>query len=254
VHDIVVLAGEHPWTWAVANSLRRRFGEVPIILEAQQSKALLLRHRIRRLGWLTVVGQLAFWLFAKAVRPGYRRREQEILSRESLDVSPIKADLIRVASVNDNQTIDKLRAFNPKVVIVSQTRIVARRVLASIPAVFINVHTGITPQYRGHHGAYWALVNGDPKNCGVCVHVVDPGVDTGPIIAQARIVPSPADSYFTYHWLQLAAALPLLTRAIEEALSGRLVTCKPRADVVSRQYYHPTLWGYLWSGLSRGVW
>ena len=162
--------------------------------------------------------------------------------------------VIHVSSVNDDRTIDILRGLAPKVVIVSQTRIVARRVLDSIPAIFINIHTGIMPQYRGHHGAYWALVNGDAENCGVSVHVVDARVDTGPMIAQARISPSLSDSYFTYHWLQLAAALPPFMCAIEDALSGRLVTSVPRADIALPRYYHPTLWGYLWSGLRRGVW
>jgi hypothetical protein len=32
---------------------------------------------------------------------------------------------------------------------------------ALISATFINVHTGIMPQYRGLHGAHFALVEGD---------------------------------------------------------------------------------------------
>ena len=90
------------------------------------------------------------------------------------------------------------------------------------------------------------MISGDPENYGVSVHVVDSGVDTGAIIAQARIAPSASDSYFTYHWLQLAAALPLLIKDGHQA--GK------RGRAVSRQYYHPTIWGYLWSGLWRGVW
>jgi phosphoribosylglycinamide formyltransferase 1 len=238
----------------MANALRQRFGDVPIILERRQSRALLLRHRIRRLGLLTVAGQVGFGLAAKALRPVYAQREQNILKREGLDATPIGEGIIHVPSANDHRTIEILRALAPKVVIVSQTRILARRVLESVPAVFINVHTGITPQYRGHHGAYWALVNGDHTNCGVSVHVVDAGVDTGAIIAQARITPSRSDNYFTYQWLQLAAALPLLIPAVENALSGRLVTSSPRSDVSSGHYYHPTLWSYVSSGLQRGVW
>ena len=121
---------------------------------------------------------------------------------------------------------------------VSQTRILSRKILECIPAAFINIHTGITPQYRGLHGAYWALVNNDAANCGVTIHMVDAGVDTGPIVAQARISPSASDSYFTYHWLQLATALPLLMHTVQAALAGRLVTNGPKQGVSSRQYYH----------------
>jgi folate-dependent phosphoribosylglycinamide formyltransferase PurN len=254
VNDLVILAGENPWTWVLANALRRRFGYVPVVLEHPHSRAVLLRRRIRRLGLATVAGQVAYGLAAKAIRPLYRRQEQKLLTEHGLDPTPITSDLIRVSSVNDDQAIATLRTLGPKVIVVSQTRIVARRVLESVPGTVINIHTGIIPQYRGLHGAYWALINDDPEKCGVSVHVVEAGVDTGPIIAQARIAPSASDSYFTHHWLQLAAALPLLIKAIEDALSGRLLTKPASAGAVSRQCYHPTIWGYLWSGLRRGVW
>jgi phosphoribosylglycinamide formyltransferase-1 len=254
VHEIVLLAGRHPWTWALANALRRRFDDFPIVLEQPQSKAALLRRRIRRLGILTVAGQLGFGLAAKVIRPFYRRQEQRIRLREDLNVSPIQDGVIRISSVNDDCAVNVLRTLRPKVIIVSQTRIIARRLLESVPAIFINIHTGITPQYRGLHGAYWALVNREPENCGVSIHIVDAGVDTGAVIAQVRIKPSPSDSYFTYHWLQLAAALPPLLSAIEDALSGRLAATAANPRTASRQYYQPTLWGYFWSALRHGVW
>jgi folate-dependent phosphoribosylglycinamide formyltransferase PurN len=253
-HDIIILAGESPWTLALANALGRHFRDVPIILEGKQSVALLLRRRIRRLGLFTVAGQVAFGLFAKVLRLRHRQQEEALLIREGLNVTPLRSRVVAISSVNDDRTIEILQDMAPKVVVVSQTRILSRRVLECVPAIFINIHTGITPQYRGLHGAYWALVNDDAAACGVTVHVVDAGVDTGPIIAQARINPSSADSYFTYHWLQLGAALPLLVCAVQDALAGRLVMSKPRGVVSSRQYYHPTLWGYLWTALRRGVW
>jgi methionyl-tRNA formyltransferase len=138
--------------------------------------------------------------------------------------------------------------------VVSQTRIVSRKILESIPAIFINVHTGILPQYRGNHGAYWALASGDEQNCGVSVHVVDAGVDTGPVIAEARIHPSPSDNYTTYEWLQLEAALPLLLRAVQDAVNGDLASYRKPSDLPSRHYYHPTLWAYCSTAVRRGVW
>jgi phosphoribosylglycinamide formyltransferase 1 len=253
-HDIVILAGETPWSWALANALRRHFPDVPIVLEEKPSAALLLRRRIRRLGVFTVAGQVAFALYGKVMRLRYRRREKAILTREELDATPLPAGVVPISSVNDDRAIEILRDMAPKVVVVSQTRILSRRVLDRVPAIFVNIHTGITPQYRGHHGAYWALVNDDAANCGVTIHVVDAGVDTGPIIAQAHISPASADSCFTYHWLQLAAALPPLIGTLQAALAGRLVTSQPKEGVGSRLYYHPTLWGYLWTGWRRGVW
>ena len=47
--------------------------------------------------------------------------------------------------------------------VVNGTRILSRRMLESIDAVFLNMHVGITPKYRGVHGGYWALANGDRR-------------------------------------------------------------------------------------------
>jgi phosphoribosylglycinamide formyltransferase-1 len=252
--NIVILGGETLWTYALANSLRRRFGDIPVIIEDKEPIQIFLRRRIRRLGLLEVTGQIGLGVFAKLLRPFIRRRECTILARNGLDATPIHSGIIRVPSANDLSTTSVLNELRPKVVVVSQTRILSPRVLESVPAIFINIHTGMTPQYRGMHGAYWALMHDDAEHCGVTVHLVDPGIDTGPIIAQARIEPSPSDSYFTYHWTQLAVALPLVIRAIEDALEGKLSASPAGAEVKSELFYHPTLWAYLWGGFRRGVW
>jgi phosphoribosylglycinamide formyltransferase-1 len=252
--DIVILAGEGPPSWVLVNAVRRRFGPVPVIVEDKEPTGLFLRRRIRRLGVIAVAGQIAFIVLARILSRFHRHAEQAIFARENLDPSPISGEVMRVSSVNDAATLDTLRRLTPKVVVLSGTRVVSRRVLEGVPAVFLNVHAGITPQYRGVHGGYWALVEREPENCGVTVHIVDAGVDTGAVVSQARIHPSPTDNYLTYPWLQLAAALPLLITAIEDALAGRLVTIKSADHERSRQYYHPTLWGYVCTGLRRGVW
>jgi folate-dependent phosphoribosylglycinamide formyltransferase PurN len=252
--DIVILGGETPWTWALANALRQRFGDVPTILEDKVPLRIFLRRRIRRLGLFVVIGQIGLGVLARLLRPFVLRRECAILAREGLDPTPLNSEVIRVSSANDPRTTDVLNELRPKVIIVSQTRILSPHVLECVPATFINIHTGMTPRYRGMHGAYWALLRDDAEHCGVTVHLVDAGIDTGPIIAQARIATSRTDSYFTYHWAQLAAALPLVVRAIDDALLDRLSAAPAAEAVKSELFYHPTLWGYLWGGLRRGVW
>lgn len=252
--DIAILAGDGTPSWVLVNAVRRRFGPVPVIVEDKEPAVLFLRRRIRRLGVIAVAGQIAFIALARIARHFRRHEEQAIFARENLDPTPISSEVMRVSSVNETAALEVLRRLKPKVVVLSGTRVVSRRLLEGVTAVFLNVHAGITPRYRGVHGAYWALVEGEPENCGVTVHIVDAGVDTGAVVSQAPVRPSPADNYLTYPWLQLAAALPLLIAAIEDALAGRLVTVKPAEHGISRQFYHPTLWGYVWTGLRRGVW
>ncbi len=110
----------------------------------------------------------------------------------------------------------------------------------------------LEPEIPGQAGGYWALAEGDKDHAGVTIHMVDEGVDTGSILYQTRFEATPRDSFGTYFYLQTAVARPLLIKAVEEALDGRLA---PRASSLpSRQHFHPTLWGYLRTALTRGVW
>ncbi|WP_282609731.1 methionyl-tRNA formyltransferase [Pelagibius sp. Alg239-R121] len=50
----------------------------------------------------------------------------------------------------------------------------------------INVHSSLLPAYRGVHPVSWALIN-DERETGVTLHRIDPGVDTGGILATQAI-------------------------------------------------------------------
>jgi folate-dependent phosphoribosylglycinamide formyltransferase PurN len=249
---ILLLGGAGASTRMVYHRLADRFGPFPAIVEQPVSRMALLRNRARKLGIASTLSQL---VFMTAIRPllslAARDRLHEIVAENGLDDSPIpQARLQQVSSVNAPETLAALRAASPKVVIVNGTRIIARKVLESVPAVFINTHAGITPKYRGAHGGYWALLNDDPARCGVTIHLVDAGIDTGAVVAQATIAPTARDSFVTYPYLQLAAALPLLADAVGKALDGELET--KVADGDSAVWYHPGALQYL-AGRIRGI-
>ena len=250
---IVLLAGDGPSSWVVARALQQRFDDVRVVVEASEARSSFLKRRIRKLGLWTVMGQILFVAFGKLLAIRARTRRHAILAAGGLSDQPLReAQITRVSSVNATETTVLLQAMAPAVVVVNGTRIIASRVLESVSAPFINMHAGITPTYRGVHGGYWALVNEDRAHCGVTVHLVDPGVDTGEILYQQLIEPGIEDDFFTYTALQLAAGMPWLLRAVEDALCGKL---QPRrSDALSVLRTHPTLLEYLWNGWRKGVW
>lgn len=242
---IVMLAGPGESTDILFHALDAEFGVHRIIVETSVSQKQLLKRRAEKLGWRTVLGQIAFKLLVagplgRAAQP----RLQALKQAHGLNDQPLPPDrTIRVTSVNDPACIAALQSLNPDVVVVNGTRIIAKRVLTSVPCPFINTHAGITPLYRGVHGGYWALANGDAAHCGVSVHLVDAGIDTGGIIAQALIQPGSEDNFATYPLHQLIAGLPLLKDAVRAALAGT-IQLRPAPEGVSRLWSHPTLAEY----------
>jgi len=251
---IVLLGREDSQTAIVYNSLRSEFPFARVIVEEGESRLKFVKRRAKKLGIGKALGQIAFriivvpWLTA-----GSRRRLEEIIRQFALDASPVPAEqLTRVSSVNSDRTIQLLQELQPGVIVVSGTRIISARVLNCVPAVFINIHAGITPMYRGVHGGYWALVENNLDACGVTVHEVDTGVDTGRILGQIRITPNGSDNFVTYGFLQLAAGLPLLKKAVRDACEGQL---RPIAapEGTSRLWTHPTLGQYVYHRMKSGV-
>lgn len=68
-----------------------------------------------------------------------------------------------------------MRMISPDIVVVNGTRIINEETINCLHVPMINMHMGITPRYRGVHGTYWALTQGDKEHCGVTIHVIDKG-------------------------------------------------------------------------------
>ena len=247
--DVVMLAGPFRSTAIIYNFLKSRFPISRVILEPLPSRLEMLRNRARKLGAVKVLGQFCFRsLIVPYLRAVSGPHLREIDRQYQLDAAPIpESEITRVVSVNSMQSVGLLRKLEPRAIVVHGTRILSPDVLRAAPGKFINLHAGITPAYRGVHGAYWALAERQPQLCGVTVHVVDDGIDTGAILAQAVISPSAQDNFATYERLQLAAGLPLLEQVLRARLngSGDAPLAPVIAEGVSRLWTHPTLTQYL---------
>jgi len=250
---VLVLGTACTATNVVYHALRERVSDVVVAIEPPVPRLDLVRRRVRRLGPLRVIGQLAFqlgvspWLARRGAR-----RVAKILRASGLRDEPIPRDRVRaIASVNSDAARMLIAQTAPDVIVLSGTRIVGRETLRSTRAPFVNLHAGITPTYRGVHGAYWALADGRPDLAGATVHFVDEGIDTGSVIAHVPVTPGPEDSFATYHALQLAAGVPPLVAAVEALLAGT----RPEGPKVEAPHaalrYHPTIWEYLGARFGR---
>lgn len=252
--SIVFIAGRRPSSNTIYNSLKDNFLIKKVIIEEPEPLVRSFKRKTKRLGWGRVIGQAFFLLLVvPLLRMLSRRRIQAIKEGYCLDDTPIDEDrIISVTSVNSAEASSVFRKLNPDIVLVNGTGIVSSEILNCIPAKFINMHAGITPLYRGIYGAYWALVESNRKACGVTIHLVDSGIDTGGILEQGVIKPTDKDNVTTYPLLQLAVGIPLLQKAIADVMANR-IEVKPAPEGKSRLWSHPTVYEYIRNRIRYGI-
>jgi methionyl-tRNA formyltransferase len=248
---IVLLAQRSAYGSLVYHYLAARFPVAAAIVEPPMGVWEVAQRRVRRLGVAKTLGQIAF---RAGVAPflANPRRAAAIMRENGLDAAPIPNEFA-VTSVNAPEAVSALRDSRPDIVILGGTRILTQETLAAVPATFVNIHAGMAPLYRGVHGAYWALAQGDPAHCGVTVHLVDAGIDTGGILAQVTVAPASEDNFTTYPLLQVAAGLRLLCDDVLPRLMRGDASTRPAPAGASRLWSHPTAWEYLRVRWQRGV-
>ncbi len=254
MRGIVLLLDRSALSRIVYHSLAAEFPIEAVVREDRVARSTFLKRRLKKLGLRTVLGQV---VFTQCIVPWLSRetaaRRTTIMREYALDEAPISTEgLVDVPSVNDAQTITLLKNLAPRVVVVNGTRILQEKVLNAIIGVFLNTHVGITPLYRGVHGGYWALAAHDYEHCGVTIHRLDKGIDTGTIVAQALIEPTAEDNFSSYPLLQIAHALPLLKQAIRDALNDKLEAL-PAPAGKSQLWSHPTAYQYLKNRIVSGI-
>lgn len=79
----------------------------------------------------------------------------------------------------------------------------------------INVHPALLPAFPGAHAVEEALAAGVPET-GTTVHFVDEGVDSGPVIVQARVAVRPGDTVDTLRARIQAVEHELLPRVVRQ--------------------------------------
>ena len=84
------------------------------------------------------------------------------------------------------------------IVLAGFMKVLPKSFIAKFSPRIINIHPSLLPNFPGAHAVRDALASG-ARETGATVHIVDEGVDTGPILAQEAVTVLPADDEDTLH-------------------------------------------------------
>lgn len=124
---------------------------------------------------------------------------------------------------------DALSAEAPDLIVLAGfMRIVGSAVLERFPSRLVNVHPSLLPAFPGMDAPAQAIAKGVTLS-GCTVHLVDGGIDSGPILAQAAVPVLPDDDAATLHARIQTAEHRLLPSVIADIARGRLLTTQGAA-------------------------
>lgn len=113
--------------------------------------------------------------------------------------------------------------------------------MISVPKVgIINVHPGRLPEYRGNSCPEWAVFNND--EIWATAHLVDAGIDTGPIICSRRYVIEGNWAYtdFRSHLYEHCASVLIdALEIIERNTPDQMMRVLRVQDEMAARYYPP---------------
>lgn len=104
--------------------------------------------------------------------------------------------------------------------------IIRAPMLAMFSERAVNLHISYLPWNRGADPNLWSWIDDTPK--GVTLHVIDNGIDTGPILAQQQVTFGPEETLATSYTRLQSEAESLFLRSWPSVRSGEL---KARAQV-----------------------
>jgi methionyl-tRNA formyltransferase len=132
-----------------------------------------------------------------------------------------RKDLVReVPSVSDPQTLALAEQLEPEVICVFGTSLIRGPLLERF--TLMNLHGGLSPEYRGADCTFWALYNGEPDKVGCTLHYIDAGIDTGRLIAHVCPEFRTGDDELTLFWRAVMDSAEVYAEAIARFVAGDL--------------------------------
>jgi len=138
--------------------------------------------------------------------------------------------ILQPARVREPQFIEEVRALAPDLIVVVAFGQIIPQAILDLPRYgCLNVHTSRLPRHRGAAPIQWAIAEGDSET-GVTIMKMDAGLDTGPILTQARTPIIEDDTAATLHDRLGDLGAELLIKTIPDYAAGKIAPVPQPAD------------------------
>lgn len=214
--SVMVLCGRSPRHLYVANRLCDAANVVAIVQEAgshwSAKKVMKLLHpdNLWRKVWRWLRDRRRYT--GDGERIFFFGKTTPLLKRAEL--------LTEVPHINHPDVVELARRLQPDVIAVFGTSLIRGPLLDMGRIGIMNLHGGLSPEYRGADCTFWALYNGEPEKVGCTLHFIDPGIDTGRLIAHVCPEVHAGDDELKLFWRSVRDSAEVYTEALARLAQG----------------------------------
>jgi len=218
---LVLITGDGPEHHYVANQISK----------AHETAAILVCDPPARRSWKTVLrknpqrflGKVLRQLYLRAIGDADARKAQlrAVLGPEAEGFE--QQALVRHAGRPKGEELERLvRDLKPTVLAIYGTGIIPDTILELAGDVALNMHTGLSPDYRGVACAFWPIRDERPDMVGATVHECTSDVDGGLIYFKAAARLHPDDGLHAVFARAVLIGAQGYVQTVGQALEGHL--------------------------------
>lgn len=242
VPRILLICHKAPFGWAMAAALHARFGEgfVGVLgIDRPLSRRQKVRRVIRRIFKTSSLERRV-----QRIERALVREAEQVFQDTARAPSdwPSSIAVRLTANPNDTGSVAWMSEHQPDVIAVTGAPILRESVFTLPRLGTLNMHSSLLPDYRGTQAEFWQVLEGRLQTCGVTVHYVNAGVDTGEIVLQKATPAEPGLSPQALRTRNLLTALEVVPEAVAQVADG---TAAPKqqspGDGVTRRSRDKTL-------------
>ncbi|OGW75382.1 MAG: hypothetical protein A2Z72_02935, partial [Omnitrophica bacterium RBG_13_46_9] len=224
---IVALIGNAKRHIYFADSINDSYPLAGIVVEKKYSAKNRFLSLLKRSHYnpLRLSGKLYYKIKLRKIDKRYEKAENDILLGGN---AYIKLRGVCPVLYTDDINSDPVKMFikkiGPSLLLVSGTSLIKRDIIGTMPPnTIINMHTGLSPYYRGGPCTFWCLYNEEPEFLGVTIHFLTQGIDSGDIIFSRRMTDiEPGDNEATLDCKIIRLGTQLMLEAVKGSINSLL--------------------------------
>ncbi len=215
--SILILCGGSPRHIYVANKLCQSCEVVAIVQEIGSHWSL---EKILKLLHKPNIFFRKVWRWLRDRKRYSGNKEQRFFFGDKPAVFDRPDLIFNVPHINHPDVVALAERTQPDVIVVFGTSLIKNELLSMGKYGIVNLHGGLSPQYRGADCTFWALYNGEPDQVGCTIHFINRGIDTGKLIAHVCPPVNSRDDELTLFWRAVQESAEVYVQVVNRLVAG----------------------------------